>query len=75
MSDWKMGTTRHWLNMETFILCVEEVACIRKVNLNRLVPETTGAVSSDWIPALSITTTGGEIVEREYRLTMRSGKR
>ena len=63
-----MGTVRHWLNLETFILCLDDVSVIKKVNLRRLVPEgDSGATSSDTIPGLEIHLKGGiEGIEIDY---------
>jgi hypothetical protein len=67
VSDWKQQiTVRHWLNLETFILCVEDVALVRKVNLTRMDPFTHGMSEKTMlVPGLEIVC-GGKITEIDY---------
>ena len=65
MSDWKMQTaSRHWLNLETFILCVEDVALLKKVNMWREQPGLND--SNVLLPGLEIILSSGESVEIDY---------
>ena len=65
MSDWRTGTVRHWINLETFILCVDEVDVIKKVNLRRGI----GVGINDppqLLPGLELRMRAGDLVEIDY---------
>lgn len=68
-----MAERGHYLEMETFLLCINDVSLVRKVNLERYVPET-GLPSPEvsqanvlrWLPGLEITLRAGAKIEVDY---------
>jgi len=64
--QWKVCPGKRWMNCETFMLCLEDVSLLRKVNLTRMDPFTDGMSQKTLlVPGLEIVC-GGKITEIDY---------
>ena len=60
------GVKRFYLEMETFLLCINDVSLVRKVRLERTITNEKGRDRVALCPGLEITLKSGECVEIDY---------
>lgn len=66
MPDYHANTYfRHWMNLETFMVCLDEVRSVRKVNVERYRPDL-GREKAGIVPGLEIRFVSGTPVEIDY---------